>query len=124
MKLITEVNDNLDYMVEDEGGKKSYKIKGIFMQAEQKNRNGRVYPMPILQKEVKRYNKEFVQKNRAFGELGHPDGPTVNLDKVSHMMESLESDGNNFVGQAKVLDTPNGKIVQGTFKCRCKTWSL
>ena len=120
MKLITEVNDNLDYMVEDEGGKKSYKIKGIFMQAEQKNRNGRVYPMPILQKEVKRYNKEFVQKNRAFGELGHPDGPTVNLDKVSHMMESLESDGNNFVGQAKVLDTPNGKIVQELIKAGAK----
>ena len=73
MKLITEVTENLDYLVEGEGEKKSYKIKGIFMQAEQKNRNGRVYPMEILQKEVRRYNKEFVQKNRAFGELGHPD---------------------------------------------------
>ena len=120
MKLITEVTENLDYLVEGEGEKKSYKIKGIFMQAEQKNRNGRVYPMEILQKEVRRYNKEFVQKNRAFGELGHPDGPTVNLDKVSHMMESLQEEGNNFVGQAKVLDTPNGKIVQELIKAGAK----
>ena len=120
MKLITEVTENLDYLVEGEGEKKSYKIKGIFMQAEQKNRNGRVYPMEILQKEVRRYNKEFVQKNRAFGELGHPDGPTVNLDKVSHMMESLQEEGNNFIGQAKVLDTPNGKIVQELIKAGAK----
>ena len=113
MKLITEVTENLDYLVEGEGEKKSYKIKGIFMQAEQKNRNGRVYPMEILQKEVRRYNKEFVQKNRAFGELGHPDGPTVNLDKVSHLIKELKFEGNDVVGKAQILDTPNGKIVKG-----------
>ena len=111
MKLITEVTENLDYLVEGEGEKKSYKIKGIFMQAEQKNRNGRVYPMEILQKEVRRYNKEFVQKNRAFGELGHPDGPTVNLDRVSHKITSLTQEGNNFKGKAQILNTPMGKIA-------------
>ena len=88
------------------------KIQGVFMQAETKNRNGRVYPLGVLQKEVTRYNKELVSKNRAFGELGHPDGPTVNLDRVSHLIEELVPEGNNIIGKAKILDTPNGKIVK------------
>jgi hypothetical protein len=115
MKLISEFND---YAVEpvivesNESGKKDYFIEGIFMQSEIKNRNGRIYPKEVIQKEVKRYNKEFVEKKRAFGELGHPEGPTINLDKVSHMIEKLEEDGNNFVGRAKILSTPNGQIVK------------
>ena len=88
------------------------KIKGVFMQAETNNRNGRVYPLNVLQKEVARYNKELVETKRAFGELGHPDGPTVNLDRVSHMIEELVPEGNNIIGKAKILDTPNGKIVK------------
>ena len=115
MKLISEFND---YAVEpvivesNENGKKDYFIEGIFMQSEIKNRNGRIYPKEVIQKEVKRYNKEFVEQDRAFGELGHPEGPTINLDKVSHMIEKLEEDGNNFVGRAKILSTPNGQIVK------------
>jgi len=93
--------------------KKEYKIKGVFLQAEVKNRNGRVYPKHILLKEVKRYNKEFINKNRAFGELGHPDGPTVNLERVSHMVKRLYPEGDNFIGEAKIMDTPYGKIVKG-----------
>ena len=115
MKLISEFND---YSVspiiieENEKGQKEYFIEGIFMQSEIKNRNGRVYPKEVMQKEVKRYNKEFVEKDRAFGELGHPEGPTINLDKVSHMITKLEEDGNNYVGRAKILSTPNGQIVR------------
>ena len=115
MKLISEF---VDYAVEpviveqNEKGQKEYFIEGPFMQAEIKNRNGRVYPKEIMAKEVKRYNKEFVEKDRAFGELGHPDGPTINLDKVSHMITKLEEDGNNFMGRAKILSTPNGEIVK------------
>tara|TARA_B100000902_G_scaffold276161_1_gene261892 strand:+ start:652 stop:1305 length:654 start_codon:yes stop_codon:yes gene_type:complete len=115
MKLISEFND---YAVEpvivesNENGKKDYFIEGIFMQSEIKNRNGRIYPKEVIQKEVKRYNKEFVKQDRAFGELGHPEGPTINLDKVSHMITKLEEDGNNFVGRAKILSTPNGQIVK------------
>lgn len=115
MKLITEVNENLAFKVitEDKSGGKNYFIEGIFMQAELKNRNGRSYPKEMLQKEISRYVTEYVQKNRAFGELGHPDGPTINLDRVSHMVVSLEEDGNNFIGKAKILtDLPNGKIVK------------
>ena len=113
MKLISESIEDVDYLIEDdESGKKNYKIKGPFLQAEIKNRNGRIYPMPILQKEVNRYNKEYIQKNRAFGELGHPDGPTVNLERVSHLITNLYPDGNNFIGEAKILDTPYGKIVK------------
>ena len=93
-------------------GKKNYKIKGIFMQADIKNKNGRVYPMEILQKEVKRYNKEFINEKRAYGELGHPEGPTVNLERASHMITALYPDGKNFVGEAKVLSTPMGNIVK------------
>ena len=113
MKLITEVNEDVQFFVEEtDKGKKSHYITGIFMQSEQKNRNGRLYPRTILQKEVNRYNQDFVQKGRAFGELGHPDGPTINLERVSHIIKDLREDGNNFVGKAKILDTPNGKIVK------------
>ena len=113
MKLITEVSEQLEYISEEgKDGEKSYKIRGIFMQAEQQNRNKRTYPLPVLEKEVKRYNKEYVSKNRAFGELGHPDGPTVNLDRVSHIITKLDKDNNDFVGEAKILNTPNGKIVR------------
>ena len=112
MKLITEEISNAEYIVEEKNGKKNYAIKGIFMQSDVKNKNGRIYPKEILQKEVARYNREFIQKNRAFGELGHPDGPTVNLERVSHMIKSLTPEGSNFVGEARVLDTPYGKIVK------------
>lgn len=113
MKLISEFNDIATPIVEQrEDGKKDYFIEGIFIQSEIKNRNGRIYPKEVIQKEVNRYNKEFVEKDRAFGELGHPDGPTINLDKVSHLIQSLEEDGNNYVGRAKVLSTPNGQIVR------------
>ena len=113
MKLISEEVRNAKYVIEDNNGKKEYKIKGVFLQAEVKNRNGRVYPKHILLKEVKRYNKEFINKNRAFGELGHPDGPTVNLERVSHMVKRLYPEGDNFIGEAKIMDTPYGKIVKG-----------
>ena len=113
MKLISEEIQNAEYLVEDNGGKKSYKIRGIFLQSDLKNRNGRVYPKQVLEQEVARYNREFINKKRAFGELGHPDGPTVNLERVSHMITSLTPDGKNFVGEAKIMDTPYGKIVKG-----------
>ena len=112
MKLITEEISKAEYIVEEKNGKKNYAIKGIFMQSDVKNKNGRIYPKEILQKEVARYNREFIQKNRAFGELGHPDGPTVNLERVSHMIKSLSPEGSNFIGEARVLDTPYGKIVK------------
>ena len=110
MKLITEMYDDYQIISEEDG--KNMKIQGVFMQAETKNRNGRIYPLGVLEKEVKRYNKELVEKKRAFGELGHPDGPTVNLDRVSHIIEELVPEGNNIIGKAKILDTPNGKIVK------------
>ena len=113
MKLISEEIQNAEYLVEDNGGKKSYKIRGIFLQSDLKNRNGRVYPKQVLEQEVSRYNREFINKKRAFGELGHPDGHTVNLERVSHMITSLTPDGKNFVGEAKIMDTPYGKIVKG-----------
>ncbi len=113
MKLISEHIEEIEYLTEaDEKGGKNYKIRGTFLQADVKNRNGRVYPMDILEKEVGRYNKNFIQKKRAFGELGHPDGPTVNLERVSHMITDLYPDGKNFVGEAKIMDTPYGKIVK------------
>ena len=113
MKLITEEIEQAEYIVEEAGnGKKNYSIKGIFMQSDVKNRNGRIYPKEILQKEVLRYNREFIEKKRAFGELGHPDGPTVNLERVSHMINALYPEGSNFIGEARVLDTPYGKIVK------------
>tara|TARA_B100001113_G_C21107424_1_gene621540 strand:- start:329 stop:979 length:651 start_codon:yes stop_codon:yes gene_type:complete len=114
MKLISEhFSDEVEYITEQsDDGKKNYKLKGVFLQAEIKNRNGRVYPFEVLEKEVDRYNKEFINENRAYGELGHPEGPTVNLDKVSHMVTSLKPDGKNFVGEAKVMSTPMGGIVK------------
>jgi hypothetical protein len=112
MKLISEEVSNAEYLIEEKNGKKEYKIKGVFLQSNIKNRNGRVYPKDILMKEVTRYNKEFINKNRAFGELGHPDGPTVNLERVSHMVNKLYPDGDNFIGEAKIMDTPYGKIVK------------
>ena len=113
IKLISEAVEEVEYITEaKEGGGKNYKIKGIFLQADIKNRNGRVYPMEVLQKEVSRYNKKFINENRAYGELGHPDGPTVNLERVSHMVTSLTPDGKNFIGEAKVMETPMGKIVK------------
>ena len=113
MKLISEHLDNIEFITEDDSeGKKNYKIRGVFMEADVKNRNNRMYPMQVLEKEVKRYNKEYVQQKRAFGELGHPDGPTVNLERVSHMITKLYPDGKQFVVEAKILDTPYGKIVK------------
>ena len=112
MKLITETIENIEVLTEERNGKKDYKIKGIFMQADTKNRNGRIYPVGTLAKEVKRYNEQFINKKRAFGALGHPDGPTVNLERVSHMITSLKPEGKNFIGEAKIMDTPYGKIVK------------
>ena len=113
LKLISEHIENPDYLIEEkEDGKKDYKIKGIFMQADIKNRNGRVYPMEVLNKEVKRYNKAYINEKRAYGELGHPDGPTVNLERASHMITALYPDGKNYIGEAKILSTPMGGIVK------------
>ena len=117
MKLITEVIEGLDYISEaNENGEKEFFIEGIFMQANQKNRNGRIYPTEVLQREVARYNKEYVEKNRAFGELGHPQGPTINLERVSHMIKELKQDGDNFMGKAKIMDSPYGTIVKNLIK--------
>jgi len=115
MKLIAEYNDhNLEVITEaKESGGKNYFIEGVFMQAEQKNRNGRVYPKAIMEKAVDKYVKEQVNSKRAVGELNHPEGPTVNLDKVSHLIEALDWQNNDVVGKARILDTPNGQIVKG-----------
>jgi hypothetical protein len=113
MKLFTELNEEVDFLVEkNDKGEKSHYIKGIFMQAEQKNRNGRLYPINVLESEVNRYNENYIQKKRAFGELGHPEGPNINLDRVSHMITDLHKEGTNFIGKAKIMDTPYGKIVK------------
>ena len=113
VKLFSEAVEEVEYITEEkEDGNKTYKIKGIFMQADIKNRNGRVYPMDVLANEVVKYNKNFIKENRAFGELGHPDGPTVNLERVSHMITSLTPDGKNFIGEAKIMSTPMGEIVK------------
>lgn len=113
MKLISEAVDNIEYITEEaDNGKKNYKIRGVFMQADIKNRNGRVYPYDVLEKEVRKYNKNFINEKRAYGELGHPDGPTVNLERVSHMITKLHPDGKNFIGEAKILGTPMGNIVK------------
>ena len=113
VKLFSEAVEEVQYICEEkESGDKNYKIRGVFMQADIKNRNGRVYPMEVLEKEVQRYNKKFINENRAYGELGHPDGPTVNLERVSHMVTSLKPDGKNFIGEAKILKTPMGEIVK------------
>ena len=121
VKLFSETVEEVEYITEaSENGKKNYKIKGVFLQADIKNRNGRVYPLEILQKEVSKYNKNFIQQKRAFGELGHPDGPTVNVERVSHITTSLVPDGKNFLGEAKIMDTPMGKIVQNLMDEGCK----
>ena len=113
VKLFSEAVEEVEFITEaKESGGKNYKIRGIFMQADVKNRNGRVYPMEVLEKEVTKYNKNFIRENRAFGELGHPEGPTVNLERVSHMITELHPDGKNFIGEAKIMDTPMGKIVK------------
>ena len=113
VKLISEEIQDVEYICEQkEDGKKNYKIKGVFMQADIKHRNGRVYPMEVLNKEVRRYNKEYINEKRAFGELGHPDGPTVNLERASHMITRLYPDGKNFIGEAKIMSTPMGEIVK------------
>jgi hypothetical protein len=116
MLLITEVNDNVNLVTEEVNGEKQYHIDGIFMQAEQKNRNGRVYPKKTLMNEVTRYNNEYVKTGRAMGELGHPEGPQLNLERVSHLIKELRVDGNDIYGKAKILDTPYGKIVKDLVK--------
>lgn len=112
MKLIAETIENVKYITEDKNGIKTLFISGPFLVAETKNRNGRVYPTDTLSKEVERYSKEYINNNRAFGELGHPDTPSINLDRVSHMITSLKQEGNVFVGKAKILETPMGKIAK------------
>ena len=112
MKLITEQIDDVEVIVENRNGKKSMFIEGIFLQGDIQNRNGRMYPMNTLRREVQRYNESFVDSGRAVGELGHPEGPTVNLDRVSHKIVSLKESGSNFIGKAKILSTPMGKIAQ------------
>lgn len=114
MKLIKEHTETVNYLIEEDKdtGEKKYNLEGVFLQADIKNRNGRIYPVEVLDKEVKRYVKENVKKNRAYGELGHPDSPTINLDRVSHMIKDLKLEGKNFVGKAKIMDTPYGKIVK------------
>lgn len=115
MKLLKEEINDVQYMIteEKETGKKSYCIEGVFMTAEKKNKNGRVYPFNTLNKEVQRYNSEYIEKGRSVGELGHPDNPSINLDRVSHIITKLYPDGNNFIGRAKILDTPMGNTVKG-----------
>ena len=112
MKLITEQIEEVKFLTEDNNGTKSHYIQGVFLQGEIKNRNGRVYPIDILEREVGRYTTENISKNRALGELGHPEGPTVNLDRASHKIESLVREGNNYIGKAKILDTPMGQIAK------------
>jgi hypothetical protein len=114
MKLVTELIESVDVriQIDEETKQKSHFIEGVFLQAEMKNRNGRMYPMSTMQKEVNRYNEQYIQKNRAFGELGHPNGPTINLERASHMIKDLHQEGNNYIGKAKILDTPYGNIVK------------
>ena len=114
MKLISESNfETIQPLIEAKAdGGKDYFIEGIFLQGDITNRNGRQYPMSVLDKEAERYNEEFIKSNRAYGELGHPDGPTINLERVSHMIKSLQKEGTNYVGKAKIMDTPYGKIVK------------
>lgn len=113
MKLITELNEQVKYLVEEREGKKNVFIEGIIMQGERQNRNNRIYKIDVLEREMKRYNEEYVSKNRAYGELGHPSGPTINLERACIMFKNLRREDNNIVGKAKVLDTPMGNIVKG-----------
>ena len=112
MKLITEAIENIQVLEEEKNGKKLLYIEGVFLQSELKNRNGRMYPFETLNREVQRYNEEYVKSKRALGELGHPDGPTVNLDRVSHRITELRAEGTNFMGKAQILDTPMGQIAK------------
>ncbi len=112
MKLIAEEITNVEFLTEEKNGKKSHYIEGIFLQGEIKNRNGRMYPLHVLQQEVAKYDEKSIKTGRALGELGHPDGPSINLDRVSHKITRLEQDGSNFVGRAKILDTPMGSIAK------------
>lgn len=112
MRLITENIEDIQILTEEKDGKKHLYIEGVFLQSEIKNRNGRIYPFSVLEKEVGRYNEEYIKTGRALGELGHPDGPTVNLDRVSHRITELRAEGNNFMGKAQILDTPMGKIAK------------
>jgi len=114
MRLISEVTEKVEYISESNG--KDLYIEGVFLQADLKNRNGRLYPGAIMDKEVKRYTKEYIDKKRAFGELGHPEGPTINLERVSHMITSLKKDGSNYIGRAKISETPHGNIVKTLIK--------
>jgi hypothetical protein len=116
MKLIREEIEKVEVLTEESNGKKNLYIKGVFLQAEQVNRNGRMYRMPVMEREVKRYTEQYVNKGRALGELGHPDGPTVNLDRVSHKIVELQREGNNFIGKAQILSTPMGKIAESLLK--------
>ena len=113
MKLITEVVEEINILTEETNGKKTHFIEGIFLQSNLQNRNGRIYPKEVMQKEVARYTESYVKANRALGELGHPDGPSINLDRVSHMIVSLKEDGDNYIGKAKLMDTPMGNIAKG-----------
>ena len=112
MKLICEVNESIEILTEEKDGQKQYFIEGTFLQGDIKNRNGRVYEFKMLKDKVEQYRKDFVAQKRAFGELGHPEGPTINLERVSHMISELSPDGKNFYGKAKIMDTPYGKIVK------------
>ena len=112
MKLITEQIEDVRILTEEKDGKKLLYIEGVFLQSELKNRNGRMYPFEVLNREVERYNEEYVKPKRALGELGHPDGPTINLDRVSHRITSLRAEGHNFIGKAQILDTPMGNIAK------------
>jgi hypothetical protein len=116
MKLITEEIESVEVITENVNGKKTLYIQGPFLQTEQPNRNNRVYRLPVMEREVKRYTEQYVNKGRALGELGHPDGPTVNLDRVSHKIVSLQREGNNFIGKAQILSTPMGKIAESLLK--------
>ena len=124
MKLITEEVSKVEFITEGKGAAKKSYIKGIFLQAEQVNRNGRMYPLAIMEREVNRYNENFVAKGRALGELGHPDGPTVNLDRVSHKICELTREGNNFIGKAQLLETPMGKIAKSLLKFQVSALDL
>lgn len=113
MKLLAEINEDVKYIAEEKDGNKTLYIEGVFMQSGVKNKNGRIYPGPVMENEVKRYIKEAVSQKRAYGELGHPEGPQINLDRVSHMIESLTIDGGNIIGRAKIFDTEKGNIARG-----------
>lgn len=120
MFLLKELNEEVEYLTEEVGGKRSYVLKGPFLQCNIKNKNGRIYPSEIMEAEVGRYSENYIVKNRAYGELNHPTTPSINLDKVSHIITKLNRDGNNFIGEAKVLDTPNGRIVSTLMEAKCQ----